>query len=514
MSDPAAAPERKRSLRVFLIAWLLFALVGASWALATPISGAPDEPAHLIKAASVARLQLVGTPGEFGHVVQVPRAIAHTHATTCFAFHPELSAACAPELEGAAERLVDAPTTAGLYNPLYYLLVGWPSLVISGDAAVYAMRLCNALLTGALLAAAFALVSGWRRRVLPALGLLAASTPMLFFLLGVVNPSGPEIAGTLTAAVAGFGIVLRQSPERLAGQAAIMATAAVIAANMRGISPLWIAVALASPLVLVGWRGAWELLRRRSVAIAAAAVVAGALAATAWTSLSNSLGYAVSDEGPRIEYPGMGTSPWTAFVDMVSRTFDFARGIVAEFGWLDTPAASFVYVFWSGLGFSLLLAGIVFLRGRALAVFVVLTAAAVLLPALIQAAYITDGGYIWQGRYTMPVFVLLVFGCTALLDRAVGEVVERAWPLARRAVIAVLAVWMYAQVDSFVHALRRYASGWPSGWGEFLRSPEWSPPGGTIAISLLGAAAVAATAYAAYRFASGSSGVRAVVQAK
>jgi hypothetical protein len=500
VSEPRLA-DGGRSRRVFFASWAAFALIGALWALATPISAAPDEPAHLIKAASVVRGQLVGAPGEFGHEVQVPRAVARTHELTCFAFHPEQSAACAKSTPGDAAELVDASTTAGLYNPLYYLLVGWPSLIVPGDAGIYAMRLCNAVLVGGLLAASFALIAGWQRRVLPFLGLLAASTPMLFFLLGVVNPSGPEIAGTLTATVAAFTIVLRQAPERVASHSAIMAAGAVIAANMRGISPLWVAVALAAPLVLIGWGASVTLLRRRAVAIASATIVLGSLAAAAWTAFSNSLGYAISDDGPRVEYPGMGTSPVTAFVDMISKTFDYAHGIVAEFGWLDTSASSIVYVFWSGLVFALLLACAAVLRRRSTLVLLILLAAAVVLPALVQAAYITDGGYIWQGRYTMPVFAILVFGCAALLDAAAGDAVESHWPMTRRALMVVLAIWTYAQVDAFIRALRRYAAGWPSGWGEFLRSPEWAPPGGTILVSLAAVAVLAGAAAAAYGFA-------------
>ena len=86
----APTDRRRRFLTVGGVAWLLFSVLSISWAFATPIAAAPDEPAHLVKAASVVAGQLVGgehTP--YGDIVDVPYWIAYTHAQTCFAFEPE-----------------------------------------------------------------------------------------------------------------------------------------------------------------------------------------------------------------------------------------------------------------------------------------------------------------------------------------------------------------------------------------------------------------------------------------
>ena len=110
--------------RVLLVTWALLSALSAVWALATPIAASPDEPAHIIRAASVVRGQLVGTPSPKGHVVNVPRYIADTQSETCFAFHPTVTADCSHLADRDPGATTTATTTAGLYNPLYYYAVG------------------------------------------------------------------------------------------------------------------------------------------------------------------------------------------------------------------------------------------------------------------------------------------------------------------------------------------------------------------------------------------------------
>ncbi|MDR6904644.1 hypothetical protein J2X63_000330 [Agromyces sp. 3263] len=492
MEDSVASGPFERSIWVrFVVAWAFLCAVCTLWAIATPISAAPDEPAHLVKAASVVRGQFVGETTGFGEIVQVPNSIARSHARTCFAFHPERPADCEFE-PGDPDELVDARTTAGLYNPLYYLLVGWPSLILGDDAGIYAMRFASALLTSGLLALSFMVVGSWPRRVIPMLGLLGAVTPMVLFLGGVVNPSGPEVAGTLAVVVGIVSISTGRNVEQLRAHCIVIAVGAVVALNMRGISPMWLAVGILLPLVLLGWTRMRSLLATTPVRVAAIVTAVAAAAAVAWTVGSNSLGTGMADDKADAIFPGVGTHPFAGFVEMVLRTFDFARGVVGEFGWNDTSAPAFSYFLWSALVGGLVAFGLAALRGRRLLVLVGFVGAGVLLPALVQAVYVAEGGYIWQGRYTMPAFAALVIVAAALLDDAVGERFE-AWS-ARRLFAIVAAAWAFAQLDAFIHVLRRYAAGWPSHWSELVRAPAWAPPGGTLASPLIFAATVAALA--------------------
>jgi hypothetical protein len=41
--------------KTFVVAFLVFAAVGTSWLVATPLMGVPDEPPHAVRAAAVVR---------------------------------------------------------------------------------------------------------------------------------------------------------------------------------------------------------------------------------------------------------------------------------------------------------------------------------------------------------------------------------------------------------------------------------------------------------------------------
>jgi len=75
---------------VFAIVWLL----SIAWSLATPLFGGPDEPAHVIKAATVARGEFTGeligkSDSPFGRVL-VPEYYATTrNIPTCFHRNPK-----------------------------------------------------------------------------------------------------------------------------------------------------------------------------------------------------------------------------------------------------------------------------------------------------------------------------------------------------------------------------------------------------------------------------------------
>jgi hypothetical protein len=463
-----------RSWLVFLGAWITLSVLAGLWALTTPIGAAPDEPAHLIKAASVVRGQFIGAPGPQGSVVQVPVYIAYTQAETCYAFVPDQSAACIPGVPGDPAAVVDATTTAGLYNPLYYAMVGWPSLLFHDSKGIFAMRAAGAIAASFFLALALTLILRWRKPLLPAVGFMTAVTPMVLFLAGTVNPNSVEVSATLAAFV-GMLSITRDEPVRLRLAAVVVGLSAVVAANMRGLSLLWLAIALLAPLLLVTGDRLRVLLRRRPIQLTIAGTALGVVAAAIWLLATNSLGAGIESSANPVSAPGVGTSPVLGFAWTLFSTFDYAQGIVGIFGWLDTPAPTFVYFAWAVLGGGIIAIAIIFLRGRALALSLVLTASLILLPPILQGIYIEHGGIIWQGRYILPIFVCAIVAATS----SVGDRMSIQPRHATRLLVLVAALWSVAQFQSFATALRRYAVGYDRGWLELL-SPQWTPPGGVI----------------------------------
>lgn len=487
-------PRPPRPWIVFLVSWLLFAVIAGLWAIATPIAAAPDEPAHAIKAAATVRGDLLGEPGPEGRIVQVPQYIAYLHAQTCTAANDEVPASCIMPVPGDPGQLVQSATTAGLYNPLYYLIVGWPTLLGVGDGAIYAMRLLSALLTTLFLALTAMLLASWSGRVLPFIALGAATTPMVLFLAGTVNPNGPEITATLAAFTGVLSVVLRPDPARLAGRAAVVAVAGSVAANMRGLSPLWLAVALLVPFALIGWQRIRELWRERAIKTAVIVVAATTAFAVGWFLFTNNTAPA-ADLDPE-ETPYLGSSPLVGFFGMLARIGGNLSQMVGVFGWLDTAAPQEVYGFWALLGGSLVLWALALGRGRAFWFVASLGIAFVVLPALAQAAFITTGGWIWQGRYSLPLLVILFVGAAAVLTGAFGGLSLRT---RRILLVTGTAGWAFAQVYTFGLVLHRYAIGAEGSVIQTLTDPLWQPPGGVLAISAAVTLATAALAVLATR---------------
>ncbi|MDO7881129.1 DUF2142 domain-containing protein [Salinibacterium soli] len=499
---PSTTPARaSRPLAVFAVVTVAMSLLSALWALATPLAGAPDEPAHAIQAAAVVRGQVAGAATIDGSSVQVPQYVAWMHAQTCYAMNADATAACIPPVPGDPSAIVASATTAGLYNPIYYVLVGWPSLIFSDSTGIYAMRIVSGLVSSVFLGLAAAVIASWRSVRLPVVAGAAAVTPMVLFLGGSVNPNTLEITATLAAFVAMLSIVASPDRSLLLQRAIILTVSASIAANVRGLSVLWVAVALLVPLVFLRRGQLRELLRSRPIQIAIGVTALAAAFGAAWVLLTGSLTPQAIPNPDRPTAPLLGESPLVGFVTMLARGGGNLQEMIGIFGWLDTFAPDEVYLIWSVLIGSLVAWSFIILRGRALLVVAALAAATVLLPAFVQAAFITSGGWIWQGRYGLPLLVMLLVGAGFVLSERAERLSETAL---RRMLALVLAAWAVGQTLAFVGALHRYTVGDSGSWVDVVLAPAWAPPGGALLLTALVAVTATAFAVAGYWFARGA----------
>lgn len=491
---------RARPLTVAVVTGVVGLLLSAVWAIASPIGAGPDEPAHIIKAAAVARGQLVGT-GIGGGRVEIPEYLVATQARTCFAFRADATADCARLADHGGTNDATGNTTAGLYNPLYYSLVGLPSLVLSGDTAIYAMRAMSALLTWFFAGLAAYALTLLRRNSWATIGGLAAATPALVFLGGMVNPNALEVTTTL-AAFAGMLVLVTGTGVLVRTGATIAAAAAAVAVNVRGLSPLWVLVALAVPLLLADGATFRLLIRRPAVIVAGAAVALATAIAVTWTVGTASLVAGLVSAAGAPVYPGTGSHPLRGFVDVLLNTFTYGTQMVGTVGWLDTPPHGAVLFVWIGITAALLACVLLLVRGRQLAVALTLIGSFIVLPAVVQAIYVHDGGYIWQGRYALPLFACAVVGSAVMIGERVGD----AYPvLARRAALLVLVSWSAAQLITLGTSVRRYAVGYDASWTSLLTHPKWQPDGGNLTWLALFAAVLAAVVLVAFSWSRTSS---------
>ena len=110
----------------------LFAALGLAWVVATPIFAAPDEPAHVIRAASVGRGELLGkklpperqVPPIGGAALEVTAPAIYDHVNVdCFAFRWNATADCL-RLDGPRTE-IKTDTWVGHHPPAYYASVGF-----------------------------------------------------------------------------------------------------------------------------------------------------------------------------------------------------------------------------------------------------------------------------------------------------------------------------------------------------------------------------------------------------
>jgi hypothetical protein len=354
--DHAPAANRAAAggpVKLFFRVFALFALLASLWALATPLMAYPDEPSHTIKAAAVARGQFMVQEGQsYGHGVhvQVPSYIANLSAQTCTAFKKEVTASCAPAIPTDDNYLTLGVTSAGLYNPMYYWLVGLPSLVLTGTPALLGMRIVSALLATAFLAAGLTALTRLKRPKWPVAAGAVALTPMVFFLSSGINPNSLEVAATM-AVFCGLLVCLENSRQLSRVKPAIVTVgiSAAVLANTRNVSLVWLLVAFVVAVSFYGLRRLWNLFRDRRVLTAIAFIVVGMGLGMLWIVLMLFAPGSTAAAPEGISNLVEGVPPHQAFLTMLDRAFDFVAQYIGVMGWLEAPAPQAVIQFWSML---------------------------------------------------------------------------------------------------------------------------------------------------------------------
>lgn len=465
----AVRPGGRSALKVFLVAFSVLWGISSAWAFASPLMSVPDEPAHTVHAAAVVRGELDGVPSDVqpGALdVEVPAFVADTPGLACFAFDPSRPASCQEDV-GDSVAPETATTSAGTYNPSYYAVVGLPSLVLQGEPALYAMRLVSAALSSAMLALAVVAVMQMRRRVWTLVAFSVAVTPMVYFIMGSVNPSGIEISSAIML-FAWLSLLRQRRDEGFpAHRIAMVVVAAVVLSNTRSIALLWLLLIVVS--TLADWSLLRALARRRVFWIGVVAIGLGAAAGLLWTLTSQSL-------SPGVPYVGAGSSFYSGFNKMIFITFENGQGYVGLFGWIDTPAPATTVLLWGFVLLALIVAALAFGRGARRRAVLVLAAAMVLVPPIVQGFAVTDYGYIWQARYILAVLTCLVLAAGAALDEAFPRPVRV--EASRRLVTGGLVTLGVLHVHLVVWVFRRYVTGLQDGvgWRAMVTSPSWQPP--------------------------------------
>lgn len=470
---------------------VLFILAGL-WVITTPVSGSPDEPAHAAKAAGVVRGEGYGiaqddvplekrapertapdgtrfVPGNFRYF-DVPEFYSRVLGENqiCFAFKSDQTPTCdniTMSANSGSSDLVMSP--ASLYDPTFYVLVGWPSLIHEGYAGFYGMRIMNALLTSFCFSLGFAAVASLRKPAAMTAGMALIATPSTLFLGGTVNPNGLEIACTATfTATLLVAIEHRNQRAKLWWLMGIVAFMGVLQPHMRSLGFVWLGIATVAITLMTSPRVFFDLLRKPAATLATSLTIISCLTAIWQVTSTNVL---------------TSTAPMTAagstfddgFRMMLENIGQQMYSMVSLFGWMDTPGPVYIMFLYTGIAFALVACAIIVSRtwqtsGLWLAIF-----AYIFVPAVIQGISMKNSGFIWQGRYSMALFSVLILLAAVVvqpqLERLTGE------SAARLAFIFTIGIGCIHLVSLYT-ALHRYAVGVSGSPGTFLFHPAWLPP--------------------------------------
>jgi hypothetical protein len=465
---------------------VVFCVLGGCWSLATPLFASPDEPAHVVRAASIVRGQILGSdPPKHSRtlhgslMVDLPALFASASKVDCYAFMADTPANCAA-FTGSSTREVEVPTSAGRHPPWYYAVIGLPSLPFVSGTGVRLMRLLNVALTAALLASALVTLLRFARFRLLALGFACSITPMLLFLAGVVNPSAIEIAAAILFWIAGYALV-SEAPSRIDRRIVLrVAVAGSVLTLTRQLGPFWLGIIALTLLALAGREVIRVLWASNAVRIGVIAMIGCSGAQLLWIAATGTLDAANSN------VPGVAGTTSQLATGSLGRGLIYYHELIGVFGWRDTAPPTAVWLFWTAV-LAGLVALAVFTASRRMLLAILSTAILTwFLPIVLEARSASTAGFFWQGRYTLPL--------------AVGVPILAAFGFAGRrwsSRVATRVAWIVgialgaSQVLAFIQALHRYTVGTRHKF-DFFASTPWEPPLPALLLTVVFVIAVAA----------------------
>jgi hypothetical protein len=481
--SPAHFAARRRFFRLWLFPFLIFGILTSLWSIATPLGASPDAPEHIARAVSVDRGEWLGTsvPGKGNGAytrITVPRTYAEIAITpNCYELKPTVSAACIPKINESSAT-VSVTDYVGRYPPLYYLIVGIPSLLTDRVVGVQLMGIVSAWLCAAFIALAIATARRWSRSPLLSAAIVVAATPMCLFLAGTVNPSGLEICSAIavwTAAAVAVSGDLGTMPPAL--RRVLYGSAAVFVLS-RSDSLFWLPViaGILAPL----WFGKLRSKHYRRFAMPRVSVSMGLFIA----AVACAIAWIIWAHGLRV-VPDTVPANHTLLRGISDRVGEFPRLIAEEigiFGWLDTPAPWLTMMLWYCFGAVVICAGMVTGQRRGLISIGLAVSAAFLAPIATTAVSYNSVGLVGQGRYFLPGVVGVPIVALSCWKSTTGVLVPT-----RRLKLGLGVLVAFAQFVAYYFTLRRYRVGTNGpifGNGTLPASRVWSPPLGTLTVDI------------------------------
>lgn len=499
---PRLSPHGIPRLVRGVVAVIALALVLVGWGFASPIGASPDEDFHLNSINCVAEERTGACdPSPSPGAWLVPEALANE---PCYAFDATESAACFIEaLDSSPSVESTRGNFAGSYPPVFYAVM---SAFVSDDleASVAAMRIANAVIATALMAALVALLP-LRARPVVILAALTTVIPLGLFLIPSINPSSWAVVGVFTTWSALYGVFVTESAARRWTFVGLFIVGAVMAGGARADAAIYVVIG-AGLIAIMHWGGLRPLLRPLltcgvGVVLALGLGLSGGQLSSAVQGFSSTpsvetepatpevggvdTGGAGSDAPPEPEpepapepEPEPAPEPASAapesssvflLIDIVASMPSLWAGSLGFWGlgWLDTPLPAAVPLLGLlALGIAAAL-GLARLRGPALVSVLMGVTALVIIPTWTQFRSGVAVGSQVQPRYILPLLMIVVGIVLIVAVRRRGFAISL--PQAT-AITAIAAVTM----PLALHAnIRRNVTGIDARWFDLSLNSEW-----------------------------------------
>jgi Predicted membrane protein (DUF2142) len=445
-------------------AWVLLTISGLSllfaWAVASPIGASPDEPAHVwfawgtVTGQTFASEHLVPiVPGEMATAIRVPQKLLQHPNPICYmakAYRPVNTCIPIPADNG---QLLTQKSYMTRYPPVYYAFEGavlrtGVTANLSGSRVLYGARLASALLI--LLTVVFGVFLLARR--FPArvvlLATLLALPAMTWFLAASVNPNGLEIAAAFLLAAG----VLSMRFDFAAG---VRSTAAVVAVPLgtlllawsRPLSWVWAGLILALLLVPCGRPERQSWMKRLPILKLGVAATAATILVLASSMVWFLYAVQIRTVANPNEASWASLNPLGRIALLLVGLGTIASEQIGNFGWEDTPLPDGAVFAWVAVT---AVAAAAWVMGRHTLVPRWSLGAVLGLGYLAALLEEYAGGWVWQGRYLLPVTAAVcVFALPGLKSG-----LER-WKASEAMVCGMLVVLMAVNALSVVWFLFR-----------------------------------------------------------
>ena len=442
---------------MLIACWLMM----SCWSIGVPYSSGPDEPSHQSRSWSLVHGDLLGEkPPDAGgtRLVGVPSWLAaESNDTSCYRFAVNKPADCFSL--SPSNEIVSSPTN-GAQLPFFYAVSGIPFLAADRGLGLVLVRIWAALIASAFVASAVVTArnSRWGNWITPSV--LIACPPMFFYIASVNNPSGIELAAALLLWVSGVALVcdVKLQP-RIFSKFALSAAALILS---RQLGPLWFLVISAFLLALAGRHRFIFLSKIRRFRIASVYIFASGVLWAVWMLAAKPLAVVPDKFGSSLP-------PIEILKLQLGRLWEVGQQSVGVFGWLDVRLPLLVYLIWIFGTFLWVALAVLSGKGWIAWLPLLLFGTAIVLQTLGEYRTIRQLGFMWQGRYTLP--LLMGVPISAAL------VAARAWPTGK---ISQRAVWLGGSLIwvglclAFFQTERRYMVG-AAGPLRIWSSSSWSP---------------------------------------